>query len=346
MSGRNSSPGPVELRLDRLEGVRRHEGFYRAFCPAHDDRKTPNLDVREGEDGRALVICRAGCDTDEVVEALGLTMRDLFARNGHPGHGGAGEDSSSRSAATVRPCTLESYAEAKSLPARFLRRLGLSDFSYSGTPAVRIPYRDTEGVEVAVRFRLALEKGEEGDDRFRWRRGDRALPYGLWRLGRAREAGYVVLVEGESDCHTLWHHGVEALGVPGACNWKEEWSAYLDGIEKVYAVVEPDGGGEAFREKLSACAGIRERLRFVQLGDAKDPSALHLASEAPERFKEDLRAAFGRAKPWIDEALDRRSPCRGGGPRPRCLGGVRGAGPRGRHPRPVRRNLETLGRRR
>lgn len=302
MSSRDGSPGPVELLLDRLEGVRRHDGFYRAFCPAHDDRRTPNLDVREGDDGRALVICRAGCETGEVVEALGLTMRDLFARNGHPGRGGGEEDLSSRNGATARPCTLESYAEVKKLPAGFLRRLGLSDFTYAGSPAVRIPYRDPEGVELAVRFRLALEKGEEGDDRFRWRRGDKALPYGLWRLGRAREAGYVVLVEGESDCHTLWHHGVESLGVPGACNWKEDWSAYLDGIEKVYAVVEPDGGGEAFREKLSACAGVRERLRFVQLGNAKDPSALYLASEAPDRFKEDLRIAFGRAKPWTDEA--------------------------------------------
>jgi hypothetical protein len=296
MSRRGDSPGPVGLLLERLEGVRRHGDFYRAFCPAHDDRKTPNLDVREGEDGRALVICRAGCDTEQVVGALGLTMRDLFAEGGHPGRG---EQKEVAPPAAAQPCTLEAYAVAKKLPAGFLRRLGLSDFSYSGTPAIRIPYRDVEGIEVAVRFRLALEKGEEGDDRFRWRRGDKAIPYGLWRLGRAREAGYVVLVEGESDCHTLWHHGVEALGVPGACNWKEEWSAYLDGIEKVYAIVEPDGGGEAFREKLSACASVRERLRFVKLGE-KDPSALHLSD--PDRFLDNLRAAFGRTKPWTDEA--------------------------------------------
>lgn len=300
MSSRDGSPGPVDSLLERLEGVRRQNGFYRAFCPAHDDRRTPNLDIREGKDERALVICRAGCDTEKVVEALGLTMRDLFVRHGHPGHSGAEEDPSHRNAATARPCTLESYAETKRLPVGFLRRLGLSDFVYSGTPAVRIPYRDTEGVEVAIRFRLALEKGEEDDDRFRWRRGDRAIPYGLWRLGRAREADHVVLVEGESDCHTLWHHGVEALGVPGAGNWREEWSAHLDGIEKVYAVVEPDGGGEAFKEKISACADIHERLCFVDLAEAKDPSDLHLVN--PDRFKENLRAAFSRAKPWIDEA--------------------------------------------
>ncbi|MDP8952427.1 MAG: hypothetical protein M3N18_09345 [Actinomycetota bacterium] len=198
-----------------------------------------------------------------------------------------------------RACTLEAYAEAKGLPTGFLTRLGLSDFRYAGTPAVRIPYRDPASVEVAVRFRLALEKGSEGDDRFRWRRGDKAIPYGLWRMDRARQAGYVVLVEGESDCHTLWHHGVEALGIPGASNWREEWSDHLDGIEKVYAVVEPDGGGETLKEKLAG-SSIRDRLRFVELGDAKDPSELHLSD--PEGFKDSLRAAFGRATRWADEA--------------------------------------------
>lgn len=64
-------------------------------------------------------------------------------------------------------------------------------------------------------------------------------------------------------------------------------------------MVEPDGGGETFREKLSACAGVRERLRFVELGEAKDPSALHLVG--PDRFLNNLRAAFGRAKPWTYE---------------------------------------------
>lgn len=127
---------------------------------------------------------------------------------------------------TPLPCTLEAYASAKSLPVEFLKSLGLSDVTYSGSPAVRIPYRDQEGQEKAVRFRRALKKDARGDDRFRWKSGSRTLPYGLWRLEGAREAGYAVLVEGESDCHTLWHHDVEALGIPGASNFKEEWAEH------------------------------------------------------------------------------------------------------------------------
>ena len=46
-------------------------------CPAHEDR-SPSLTVKAGGDGRALVHCFAGCEVVAVVEALGLSMRDLF----------------------------------------------------------------------------------------------------------------------------------------------------------------------------------------------------------------------------------------------------------------------------
>ena len=34
-----------------------------------------------------------------------------------------------------------------------------------------------------------------------------------------------MLVEGESDCHTLWHHRIPAVGLPGAGNWREDRDA-------------------------------------------------------------------------------------------------------------------------
>lgn len=59
-------------------------------------------------------------------------------------------------ATSLQPCTLEAYAEAKGLPVRFLKELGLSKISYFGSPAVRIPYFDEDGAQGAVRLRLAL----------------------------------------------------------------------------------------------------------------------------------------------------------------------------------------------
>ncbi|MGI8911245.1 MAG: hypothetical protein ACR2JR_11935 [Rubrobacteraceae bacterium] len=304
------------------------DGEHWAFCPAHEDKTTPNLHVREADDGGVLFHCFAGCSQDEVLDALeerGVRRRELFAQsndadevgergaslspgppatlqprpeNGDGEQDGALHPPAQPPATPVQPCTLEAYAEAKELSVEFLRELGLSTITYMGRKAVRMPYLAEDGGERAVRFRLALEKTEGGDNRFRWRKGSKPALYGLWRIGRVREAGYVALVEGESDCHTLWHRGIEALGVPGAANWKEEWSACLDGVEKVYAVIEPDAGGETLRKKLTTSPALQDRLRLVELTGAKDVSELHVSD--PTRFKEDLRAAFGRAVLWTD----------------------------------------------
>ena len=68
----------VDLLLSRLRRVRRSGDGWVARCPAHEDR-SPSLSVREGLGGRVLVYCHAGCRTHDVVAAIGLTMRDLFA---------------------------------------------------------------------------------------------------------------------------------------------------------------------------------------------------------------------------------------------------------------------------
>jgi len=52
-------------------------GVIAALCPSHED-SSPSLSLKEGDDGRALLFCHAGCDVREVVNALDLSMSDLF----------------------------------------------------------------------------------------------------------------------------------------------------------------------------------------------------------------------------------------------------------------------------
>jgi DNA primase len=102
----------------------------------------------------------------------------------------------------------------------------------------------------------------------------------LWQL-RAEPA--VVIVEGESDCHTLWFHGINAVGLPGAVMWNETRDApHLSAFETIYAVVEPDQGGEAMLRWISKSA-LRDRIRLVRLSGFKDPSAMHVAD--PTHFR-------------------------------------------------------------
>lgn len=67
---------PVALLLSRLTSVRRSGDQWTACCPAHKDEH-PSLSIAEGEGGRCLVNCHAGCTFEAVVAAVGLTPVDL-----------------------------------------------------------------------------------------------------------------------------------------------------------------------------------------------------------------------------------------------------------------------------
>ena len=65
---------PILDRLDKLTG---RDGRYTALCPAHDD-KSPSLSITETQDGKVLIHCHAGCSAGDIVEAVGLELKDLF----------------------------------------------------------------------------------------------------------------------------------------------------------------------------------------------------------------------------------------------------------------------------
>jgi hypothetical protein len=62
-------------RLDKVKHLGRAQ--YQAVCPAHQD-KSPSLAIKALADGRILMHCLGGCDTNSVLDAIGLSMEDLF----------------------------------------------------------------------------------------------------------------------------------------------------------------------------------------------------------------------------------------------------------------------------
>lgn len=52
-------------------------------CPAHSDR-TASLSIRETDDHRILLNCFGGCSANDIVQAVGLSLADLFPRDPAP----------------------------------------------------------------------------------------------------------------------------------------------------------------------------------------------------------------------------------------------------------------------
>jgi len=315
MPNQNNLSNHLQEIIDRLHNPKYiGSGRYMAKCPAHDDKEA-SLSVTTGDDDRVLMKCFAGCSTEDVVKAIGLEMKDLFPQRGGggvvlPGKKAAHPHTPNEHLEMIEKSgcapdepvqhtlctgvTLKEYAEAKRLPIDFLRKEGVSDMMYQGSPAIRIPYYDEGGAEAAVQFRIALEK-VGSDDRFKWKKGSKQCLYG--RNHKWRDS-HRIIVEGASDCHTLWLHGFPAVGIPGADGWKDERDApFFEGVETIYVVIEPDHGGEAVKKWLSK-SRIRSRVRLISLNGYKDPSALYLSD--PQHFKERFQRAIEQSIPWTD----------------------------------------------
>jgi archaellum biogenesis ATPase FlaH len=75
--------------LERLEHVRQNGAGWTARCPGpnhkHGDRN-PSLSIKEGDDGKILVYCHTGCDLEQICEAIGWKVSDLFSENNNGNH--------------------------------------------------------------------------------------------------------------------------------------------------------------------------------------------------------------------------------------------------------------------
>ncbi|MDT7944436.1 MAG: AAA family ATPase [Dehalococcoidia bacterium] len=199
---------PLSHILTRLEALgcrpRGHNGTWRAHCPAHDDRR-PSLSVTEAEDGKVLLLCRAGCKTEDVLERLGLAWVDLFP-DGHQPHNG--HDRRQRRQTIDAP--LSWWADHCGLPQHFLHRLpieaegGHIRFRFGNLPTAKARAPGSKG------FWLVRD-AETGEWRPKAPDDDAQMPP-FWPLPPDHMPPVAVVTEGESDvCVALY--AIEALGL-------------------------------------------------------------------------------------------------------------------------------------
>ena len=276
---------------------------YNACCPFHQERN-PSFwfNTKNG-----MWKCESGCGSGNATTFLsrlenidnGDAWEKLCKLAGV-------EPSAREDAPEVKlPLTLQEYAESKHLPMDYLKQLGVQ--GREGTEwipgHVTIPYYDSDGSCVAVKQR----RNPRNKTRFAWNKGGTVILYGAW-LDLNKKAKALILAEGESDAQSLWLHGVPALGVPGATNYQASWTERYIGSRDVYIHVEPDAGGQKFREKTIQAlhdSGFTGTVRTFACHDidpaCKDPSDLHI--KYGDQFREVLDPALKTAQP-VDIAAE------------------------------------------
>lgn len=246
---------PLERVLAAVESTggkvkQQRPGDYLVSCPATSHGKgrgdrNPSLHLTEGPEEKVLVSCMAGCHTDDVLDALGLTRSDLFPRKDSP------EAPARPRKPKPAPAPVVACAFPECEPLRKRANLGPCVAQY--------PYTDEDGNLLGVIHRY--EPGEDG--RSKTFRPFTVTPDGGLRAGgtisvpyelpRAREVlqrgGTVLICEGEKDADRVNALGRQDLAGTtnsgGAGKWRDEHSAHLAGLGgNVQVVGDTDAAGQ------------------------------------------------------------------------------------------------------
>jgi hypothetical protein len=269
-------------------------GWCDTNCPFHDDRH-PSFSFSRHT---GYWLCRAGCGAGRALDFIkrveNLNDAQAIDRLRELCGGKLPEGIALHSDKPTR----DAFAIYCKVPWMFLDELGIKDTERG----LRIPYLDQSGNVVRYRYRTALT----GAAKYTWAAEGRIIPYGVWNLDVARQKGYVILVEGETDALVGIYLGVPVLGIPGCEAWKSEWLHFIPEGVTAYIWQEPGTGGAKFAERVAK--DIPE-ARIVSPPDGiKDLRALWLHSANAGDFSEKLDAILSSAKTPSDfEAARRRT---------------------------------------
>lgn len=239
--------------LTHLQNVKGGPSQFTARCPSHDDTHN-SLSIGEGQNGRILVTCHAGCSFEKVLSSLNLTTQDLFDDD------------------TLKPKRARGEVT--------MQKCKISETIYPYTAAdgallfetVRIQYNDGSK---SFRQRVKTEKG------YVYKLG--AVEPVLYKLPTIRQiiddegnGSLIALCEGEKDADALCALGLCATTCPmGAGKWRESYTQSLKGAGQV--VIFPDNDEPGRAHALKVASALKDEGIPVKIVDlmALHPTLAH-----------------------------------------------------------------------
>jgi putative DNA primase/helicase len=247
----------VKYILSLLKGVKQDANGYKALCPAHDDKEA-SLSVAQGNDGRILLYCHAGCDVKDITTAIGIEVKDLFPQT-------------SKTSKKEIECVYD-YCDAN------------GKLIYQ---AVRYKPKD---------FRQRQPDGKGGW--IWNMKGVKPVPFKLPHvLSAIKNDEFIFIAEGEKDCNNLAALGLTATcNHGGAGKWRASHSKWFKAGAKVVVLPDNDEPGREHASKVARQLHDRGcKVKVIELpglppkGDVTDwlnsggtkDKLLHLAADAP-----------------------------------------------------------------
>ena len=255
--------------LSRFTVKRKHRDRAQCICPAHNDQEA-SLTVSKGDKG-TVVHCHAGCQTADVLGAVGLSVKDLF------------DDDPIQTGERWR-----SYVEG-----RENRRI---EDVYN--------YVDLNGNYAFTRLRLSGKKfiyGIMDGDRFNYGlkgKSRKTIPAvfcdSLQGLQTAIESGQrIFYCEGEKDVRTVNSHGLTGVTCGASGDWNPDCSALLKGADVVILQDNDQPGEKSARSIEKDLRSVARSVRIVvptpdlEHGDISDFFKDHSVEDLEALLKEE-----------------------------------------------------------
>lgn len=296
------------LRNHGLE-PRRSGSTWTCRCPSHDDRN-PSLSVAQGDDGRALVHCHAGCAPADICRALRLNARDLFDENVQLQAGDRGQRSRRKSRRAPAPGRSSNQRE----PGRDTPLYPTPDAAIAalesklGPPSARWRYHNDENKLVGLIVRWDTPGGKvirpvsRRQDGKAWMVGGMPVPrplYGLPALRATAAGDRVYVTEGEKAADAATVLGLLVTTSPhGAKSASHaDWSALRD--RDVVIMPDNDVAGDRYATdvaQLAMDAGarcvrvVKLAASYAELPDGGDVADLVAHSQSDEKSLAALRS--------------------------------------------------------
>jgi len=298
---------PLELVLAKLPEAKRTRKGWNVRCPVHEDRR-PSLSIAEGDDGRALLHCHAGCTAEQITEALGLTLADLMPPSSAKRHGktpnGERRPRHVKAPAPVPTGQGKSFETAHEAVASLERRHGKRSRLWT--------YQDAEGNLVGLVVRWDGDNGKDirpvsRNGSNRWVIGGMAEPRPLYGLPELLgKPDRVFVCEGEKSVDAARGVGLLATTSPHGSKSaaKADW-APLAGRE-VVILPDADDVGERYASDVAdllATLSPSPKVKVVRLPDLPSGEGGDMAdfvvdrNGEPEAVRAEVEALADQVEP-------------------------------------------------
>ena len=261
--------------LSRFQVKRSYRDKAQCICPSHNDQEA-SLTISKGEKG-TVVHCHAGCETADVLGAVGLSLKDLF------------EDDPFQTGERWR-----SYVEGR-------EKRQIEDV---------YKYVDLNGNYAFTRIRLSGKKfiyGIMDGDRFNYGlkgKSRKSIPAvfcdSLRGLQKAIEDGQrVFYCEGEKDVKTVKSHGLTAITCGASGDWISGCATLFKGADVVILQDNDKPGEKSAKAIEKDLRSVAKSVRIVvptpdlEHGDISDFFKDHTVEDLEALLKEEPKKEAG-----------------------------------------------------